>query len=450
MEDHTTTDSTLAILRELRADFPATGAVLQAYLHRTEADCRDLATRARGSGCARAPTRSRSRSPTRPRRGRPVLRALPEGPDGRARATRWSPPTTRGWSTIAGGARRPQRREPGQLRVPDAVRHPPDEQQRLADAGETVRVYVPYGDEWYGYLVRRLAERPANLRFFLARSRRRATMTMTACVAILGAGKWARPCCPACSGPDAAARLSSPSAARSGRPSCPSSTASRSSATPRRPSGRHPGAGRQAAGHGRAARRVGAAPAAGAGSSSRSPPASRRVHRGAPARGHPGRAGHDQHARRWSTRHGRDLAPASHATEAHLAEARSCSRPSGKVVRVPESQQDAVTALSRQRPGVLLLPRRGDDRRRHPARPAARSTATELIVQTALGAASMLRESGEHPVVLREPVTRPAAPRSPRSAQLEDHGVRAAFMLARSRRRATASDELASGVTGRG
>jgi proline dehydrogenase len=43
MEDHTTTDSTLAILRELRKDFPETGAVLQAYLHRTESDCRALA-----------------------------------------------------------------------------------------------------------------------------------------------------------------------------------------------------------------------------------------------------------------------------------------------------------------------------------------------------------------------------------------------------------------------
>ena len=43
----------------------------------------------------------------------------------------------------------------------------PDEQQRLADQGENVRVYVPYGDEWYGYLVRRMAERPANTAFFL-------------------------------------------------------------------------------------------------------------------------------------------------------------------------------------------------------------------------------------------------------------------------------------------
>jgi proline dehydrogenase len=43
----------------------------------------------------------------------------------------------------------------------------PAEQLRLAQAGETVRVYVPYGDEWYGYLVRRMAEKPANLSFFL-------------------------------------------------------------------------------------------------------------------------------------------------------------------------------------------------------------------------------------------------------------------------------------------
>jgi proline dehydrogenase len=43
----------------------------------------------------------------------------------------------------------------------------PDEQQRLSDAGEKVRVYVPYGSEWYGYLMRRLAERPSNLSFFL-------------------------------------------------------------------------------------------------------------------------------------------------------------------------------------------------------------------------------------------------------------------------------------------
>ncbi len=77
MEDHTTTDSTLAILRELRKDFPETGAVVQAYLRRTEADCRALATRGRGCGCARAPTTSprRSRSPTGSRSTSPTCAA---------------------------------------------------------------------------------------------------------------------------------------------------------------------------------------------------------------------------------------------------------------------------------------------------------------------------------------------------------------------------------------
>jgi proline dehydrogenase len=42
-----------------------------------------------------------------------------------------------------------------------------EEQKRLAEAGEKVRVYLPYGEEWYGYLMRRLAERPQNLTFFL-------------------------------------------------------------------------------------------------------------------------------------------------------------------------------------------------------------------------------------------------------------------------------------------
>ena len=97
MEDHTTTDSTLAILRELRQDFPTTGAVLQAYLRRTEADCRDLADAgSRVRLCKGAYDEPESVAFQRQARGRPVLRALPEGPDGRPRATRWSPPTTRG------------------------------------------------------------------------------------------------------------------------------------------------------------------------------------------------------------------------------------------------------------------------------------------------------------------------------------------------------------------
>ena len=58
-------------------------------------------------------------------------------------------------------------RAQGTLRVPDALRHPPRGAAAAGRDGETVRVYVPYGQEWYGYLMRRLAERPQNLSFFL-------------------------------------------------------------------------------------------------------------------------------------------------------------------------------------------------------------------------------------------------------------------------------------------
>ena len=65
-------------------------------------------------------------------------------------------------------ARRRRRPHVGQLRVPDALRRPPDEQQRLAAAGNRIRASTcPTATEWYGYFMRRLAERPANLAFFL-------------------------------------------------------------------------------------------------------------------------------------------------------------------------------------------------------------------------------------------------------------------------------------------
>ena len=97
MEDHTTTDSTLDVLADLRQDFPETGAVLQAYLRRTEADCKDLAhAGSRVRLCKGAYKEPESVAYQRPRRGRPLVRALPQGADERRRATRWSPPTTRG------------------------------------------------------------------------------------------------------------------------------------------------------------------------------------------------------------------------------------------------------------------------------------------------------------------------------------------------------------------
>jgi proline dehydrogenase len=167
MEDHTTTDSTLSILRDLRVDFPWVGGVLQAYLHRTESDCRELA--AEGSrirlckGAYKEPAtvafQSRSdvdRSYVR------CLRVLMEGPGYPMVATH-DPRLVKVAQKLVLDTERAKGTYEFQMLY--GIR--PHEQLRLADGGDTVRVYVPYGDEWYGYLMRRLAERPANVAFFL-------------------------------------------------------------------------------------------------------------------------------------------------------------------------------------------------------------------------------------------------------------------------------------------
>ncbi len=167
MEDHTTTDSTLGILRELRRDFPDTGAVLQAYLHRTEADCRDLSyegSRVRlckgaykePESVAFQPKLDVDRSYVR------CLKVLMAGKGFPMVATH-DPRLV----AIAGELARRNGRSRGGFEFQMLYGIRPNEQRRLAASGERVRVYVPYGDEWYGYLVRRMAERPANLAFFL-------------------------------------------------------------------------------------------------------------------------------------------------------------------------------------------------------------------------------------------------------------------------------------------
>jgi proline dehydrogenase len=166
MEDHTTTDSTLSVLRALRADFPWVGAVLQAYLRRTEADCRDLAVPgSRVRLCKGAYDEPESvaytdadevdRSYVR------CLRVLMEGPGYPMVATH-DPRLIR----IAGALVERNGRSAGGHEYQMLYGIRPEEQRRLAAAGETVRVYVPYGQEWYGYLMRRLAERPQNVAFF--------------------------------------------------------------------------------------------------------------------------------------------------------------------------------------------------------------------------------------------------------------------------------------------
>jgi proline dehydrogenase len=167
MEDHTTTDATLGTLRELRKDFPETGAVLQAYLHRTEADCRDLAyDGSRVRLCKGAYNEPESvafqdkhqvdRSYVR------CLKVLMAG-QGYPMVASHDPRMV----DIAGALATRNARAQGTYEYQMLYGIRPDEQSRLAEAGEKVRVYIPYGQQWYGYLMRRLAERPSNLSFFL-------------------------------------------------------------------------------------------------------------------------------------------------------------------------------------------------------------------------------------------------------------------------------------------
>jgi pyrroline-5-carboxylate reductase len=139
------------------------------------------------------------------------------------------------------------------------------------------------------------------------------------------------------------------------------------------------------------------------------------------------------------------ISAGSQATDEHLRFTEELLRPVGRVIRIPESQQDAATALSGSGPayvyylveamvdaGILLgMPRQ---------------TALEMVTQAVYGAATMLRESGEHPVILREAVTSPGGTTISAVRELERHRVRAAFLAAieaaRDRGRELGGDEL--------
>ncbi|RFU20363.1 proline dehydrogenase family protein [Geodermatophilus marinus] len=167
MEESTTVDSTLAVLAELRRDHPGTGAVLQAALHRTEEDAAALAV---PGSRVRLVKGAYDEPPSVAFQGRHEVDAA---------YARCLGVLVRGAGYPMVGSHDPRliaiaRRLAGQTgRTPDSwevqmlygIR--PGEQRRLTDAGVCVRAYVPYGADWYGYFMRRLAERPANLRFFL-------------------------------------------------------------------------------------------------------------------------------------------------------------------------------------------------------------------------------------------------------------------------------------------
>ena len=119
----------------------------------------------------------------------------------------------------------------------------------------------------------------------------------------------------------------------------------------------------------------------------------------------------------------------SHCDEEHLVEAESLMASTGRVVRVPERQQDAVTAISGSGPAYLFFVVEAMiEAGVHLGLP--RTTSTELVVQTVVGSAKLLRETGEHPTVLREQVTSPGGTTAAAVRELEDHKVRAAFLTA--------------------
>lgn len=164
-EDHRTTDAVLRTATTLRSRFPWLGSVVQAGLRRTETDVRELAAPGvRVRLCKGAYAEPVSEAFTArhdvDKSFARCMRILLGGP---------------GYPMIATHDPRliAITRSLGLPRAPDSFEYQmlygvrPDEQRRLARTGARVRVYVPYGDDWYAYLVRRLAERPANLMFFL-------------------------------------------------------------------------------------------------------------------------------------------------------------------------------------------------------------------------------------------------------------------------------------------
>ncbi len=166
-EDHTTTDSALSIVRDLRAEFPWLGTVLQAYLKRTHGDCEEFAASGarirlcKGAYDEPASVAYRDREDVTDSYLR-CLRVLMAG-SGYPMVASHDPEIIEAVPAMVGENNRGTDKFEYQMLygIRDA------EQRRLADAGNQVRIYVPFGTQWYGYFVRRIAERPANLTFFL-------------------------------------------------------------------------------------------------------------------------------------------------------------------------------------------------------------------------------------------------------------------------------------------
>ncbi len=166
-EDHTTIDDTLAAVAVLREEYPATGAVLQAYLKRTMDDAKKLSTQGsrvrlcKGAYAEHSDVAYQSRQDIDLAFVR-ALKVLMHGKGYPMIATH-DPRLVDISAALA--VRTSRERSSYEYQMLYGVR--PEEQRRLASLGERVRVYVPFGSQWYAYLVRRMAEKPANLGLFI-------------------------------------------------------------------------------------------------------------------------------------------------------------------------------------------------------------------------------------------------------------------------------------------
>ncbi|WP_406274096.1 proline dehydrogenase family protein [Streptomyces sp. NBC_00191] len=166
-EDHTTLDSMFAIHEELRKDYPQTGCVIQAYLFRTEDDARRLA----GAGCRVRLVKGAYKEPATvayqskaeiDKAYVRILKILMEG-EGYPMIGSHDPRLIAVTQELARRAGR--KLDEYEFQMLYGIRS--DEHVRLAAEGHRMRVYTAYGTDWYGYFMRRLAEKPANLLFFV-------------------------------------------------------------------------------------------------------------------------------------------------------------------------------------------------------------------------------------------------------------------------------------------
>ena len=426
-EEFAAIDPTLRIAAQLRGKYSDLGCVVQACLRRSEADCRALAgygIRVRlCKGAYREPesvafTTRRDVDASYAR----CLRALMNGPGYPMLATH-DPrliEITGSLALLTGRAA-----DGFEYQMLYGIRAA--EQRRLADTGAQVRVYVPYGGDWYAYLMRRLAERPAEPRVLPPLA---AVFGACLVIAILGTGKMGE------------ALLSG--LLRAGRPPSAVVAAVRREDRGTELQARY---GVQVTDAATAAKLADTLVLA------VKPQDMGRLLDEIAALVTPGQLVVSVAAGITTTFIGRRLtadvpvvrvmsntpvlvdeamsviSAGAYAREEHLRLAEELFRPVGKVLRIPESQQDAATALSGSGPAyVYYLVESMVDAAILLG--VARGSALEMVTQAVYGAATMLRDSGEHPVILREAVTSPGGTTISAIRELERHGVRAAFLAA--------------------